>query len=267
MTHCDCIQKLSRDIYSFLTEIFKYKLSFSELGLTDFLVFHLVYNSDIFKLTNVEIYKCPWTIESVYGNDIDLFVENKSGCFNWYALQAKVMSYNGSFKDLIFKSRRKIQQWDKLTNHESTYGSKSYYLLYIGEYINQPFVAPTRKDCLGTPNMQELGLGIVESHRINSIMNTKPQKSKKIHFTDVFPQDLDSIRKLFCCVDLLPPSTKQFRKDQIDLKNYNRIYTNTEKNEEVNSNKSKKLSDGSAPIRIIKSLNEKKPPRTLSRIY
>jgi hypothetical protein len=110
MTHCNNIRQFSSGVYHFLTDVFKYRLTFSEIGITDHLVLDLVRYSKITGQNNVEIFKVPWTVESVYGNDIDLFIQNTSGAYNWYALQAKVMSFNGAFKDLKIDSVAISQQ-------------------------------------------------------------------------------------------------------------------------------------------------------------
>ena len=93
MSHCNNIRQFSSAVYLFLTEVFSYRLTFSELGLTDHLLLDLARYSRLTGLRTVEIYKMSWRIESVYGNDIDLFIQNNSGTYNWYALQAKVMSF------------------------------------------------------------------------------------------------------------------------------------------------------------------------------
>lgn len=226
MTPCKYIGAFSCDVYDFLTDVFSYRLSFSEIGLTDHLMLALARYSSIDRDNTIEIYKTSWRTESVYGNDIDLFVQNNAGTFNWYALQAKVMSYNGAFKDLKFKRNSTAQQWDKLLLHESNFGSKTYYLLYSGKSRRPPTDSPTRSDCIGIPSIEELGLGIVETQAISSI-RASMTNSQQFFFRHVFPNQIDSIRKLFCCSDSLPQTTKQFKRADIDTKAYRKIYSNT----------------------------------------
>jgi hypothetical protein len=253
--HCENVRSFSRAVYSHLTEVFSYRLSFSELGLTDHFVLNLVRNTNWNGLQDVEIYKVGWNIESVYGNDLDLFVQTNLGTYNWYALQAKVMSSNGSYKDLKEKTFALQQQWDKLLDHETQFNSKTFYLLYNGYYNTRRPLAtnPTRSDCIGIPPIQELGLGIVETGTIKTIRADKTP-SANLYFTDVFPQYIDSIRKLFCCKGSLPATKKQFTRDEIKTDSYQRIYLNDNiKGEEIDNENVLTLPEGFAPYRIILS--------------
>jgi hypothetical protein len=207
---------------------------------------------------SVEIYKMPWTVETIYGNDIDLFIQNNSGTFNWYALQAKVMAFNGAFKDLKYNRLATSQQWDKLLLHEATFGSKSYYLLYSGKSQRPPTSSPTRSDCIGIPAIDELGLGIVETQVIKNIRTSNIRPAQQLFFRHVFPNDIDSIRKLFCCSGSLPQTTKQFNRAEIDTSGYQRIYfSDGEKIEETDDEiKKNNLKEGFAPIRLIVTTGE-----------
>lgn len=193
-----------------------------------------------------------------YGNDIDLFIQNNTGTFNWYALQAKVMSFNGAFKDLKHNKLAAIQQWDKLISHETNFGSKTYYLLYIGQSLRPPRNAPSRSDCLGIPTMDELGLGVVETKVVKNIRATI-KKTQLVYFKHVFPNDIDSIRKLFCCTANLPQTAQVFQKSDIDTRGYQRIYpvNNNEINEDTNEGIEPIISEnGKAPIRLIISIEQ-----------
>jgi hypothetical protein len=255
MSHCQNINYFSEAVYSFLSRVFRYQLSFSEIGLTDHLILNIAEYSNAHSLNNVEIFKIPWTIESVYGNDIDLFIQNASGKFNWYALQAKVMSYNGSFRDLKNRSAVIGQQWDKLLDHEIDFGSKTYYLFYSGKSLRPPNGLPTRNDCIGIPKIEELGLGIVDTSVIKNLREHVLTPYGFLYFKHIFPDHVDSLRKLFCCIDNLPKTPQQFTRSQIDTTGYQKIFFNEsvsiiEENEDYEGENEKK-SKGSAPIRII----------------
>lgn len=71
MSNCNNIRHFSSAVYHHLSKVFSYRLSFSEINLTDHLILNLVNYSTINNDDTIEIYKLPWTIESVYGNDID----------------------------------------------------------------------------------------------------------------------------------------------------------------------------------------------------
>jgi hypothetical protein len=263
MTHCDNIRFLSESVYRFLTDVFSHKLSFSELGITDLLIFSIAEYSRLVSTDKIEIYKTSWKYESIYGNDIDLFIQNNTGKFNPYALQAKVMSYSGFFKDTKIKKElkngqwvRAEQQWEKLLKHEKKFGSKTYYLLYCGKPSWRPpkaQVIPIRKDCLGVPTIEELGFGIVERCEIENLKNSTTTNHGALNFKDVFPLKIDSLRKLFCCSADLPPTKKQYELNEIDKSGYKKIYTDaSEKKENVETESDRhKPKKGNAPIRII----------------
>jgi len=223
MPYCDKIREYSKEVYALLTEVFDYRLSYSELGLTDQLVLQIARWEYQMQSGQVEIYKTTWPIESVWGNDIDLFIQNSSGAYDWYALQAKVMSFNGAFKDLRYPWRSGRGQWDMLLEHEQEFGSKGFYLLYCGRSQAAPTGVPTRSDCLGVPAIEELGLGIVDPQIIRNIRLNTLRHSQLFDFTQVFPDHIDSFRKLFCCDEERTRSVAQFQKEKIDIKGYRKI--------------------------------------------
>ncbi|SMO97121.1 hypothetical protein SAMN06265171_1204 [Chryseobacterium rhizoplanae] len=215
------------------------------------LTIYIVEYSAVTNDQTIEIYKLPWTVESVYGNDIDLFIQNGEGSYNWYALQAKVMSYNGAFKDLKYNRNEAFQQWDKLLRHESVYGSKTFYLLYSGNSLRAPYVQPTRRDCIGIPLISELGLGIVETRIVADIRTNVLRHSQMLYFEQVFPDHLDSIRKLFCCSPHLPPKGKTFKREEIETFGYRQVYADSKEFDEDRDSQRYEIPDGAAAIRMI----------------
>lgn len=251
MSHCNNIRRFSRAVFSHLSKVFSYKLSFSEIGLTDHLLLNIVEYSAVTNDQTVEIYKLPWSVESVYGNDIDLFIQNREGSYNWYALQAKVMSYNGAFKDLKYNRSEAFQQWDKLLRHESVFGSKTFYLLYSGNFHRAPHIQPTRRDCLGMPRINELGLGIVETHIVDHIRTNVLRHYQMFYFEHVFPDYLDSLRKLFCCSSHLPPEGKTFKREEIETVGYRQVYADSKEFDEDRDSQRYEIPDGAAAIRMV----------------
>lgn len=273
MSQCNNIRQFSSDVYHFLTDVFDCNLNFSELGMTDHFLHNIVRYSKLTNQQNVAIYKMPWTIESVYGNDIDLFIQNAAGTYNWYALQAKIMSPNGAFSDIKHKPVP-IQQWDKLLTHEAIFGSKTYYLLYSGKSKRPPSANSIRGDCIGIPPIEELGAGIVETLIIKNIRNgLRPYAN--LFFRDVFPIHIDSLRKLFCCVQDLPETPAQFAREEILIDGYQRIYddgnvTEDQLDEEQGYETEEQfdkevLKDGKASIRIIITNEEARPSQHIKQ--
>ncbi|WP_203296530.1 hypothetical protein [Luteirhabdus pelagi] len=193
--------------------------------MTDHLVLNIARYRRVTGDNTVDIFKLPWTIESVYGNDLDLFIEKSNGTFDWYSLQAKIMGTNGAFKDIKNPTGGNLAQWNKLKVHERLFGSKTFYLLYCGNpQLNRITQSPTRSDCIGIPNVEEYGLTIVETDIIKNLRERILSPYGQLFFNNVFPNDTDSIRKLFCCLGKTVKSKKQFKFNEINTKNYQRIY-------------------------------------------
>jgi len=198
MNLCNSIDLFSCNVYSYLSRVFRYRLKMSEIGLTDIFIFQIVDFCYTYKISNVKIYATSWKVESKYGNDIDLFIKRPDGKYNRFVFQAKIMSYNGAYKDL--KLKKKPNQWDKLLEHELKYKSKSFYLFFNGQQNFKPIKTnATRKDCIGSPSITELGLGIVETIYVKKIREGLPNPYGQVYMRDFFPNYMDSIRKLFCC--------------------------------------------------------------------
>ncbi len=190
---CTFIKTEAPELYNLLTKIFQYQLKMAEIGLTDLFIYKLTEYCDVNSLKNIAIYHAKQ--ESVYGADIDLFVEQDPGIYFWFALQAKVMNKQGLYKDLRIK-KKSPQQWEKLKDNETKHGSKAFYLFYNGDYKKTGLPTPTRSDCQGTPALQDYGYGIVERQCIAAHFVGGAARAK---FTDFYPKDMDSLRKLLCC--------------------------------------------------------------------
>ncbi len=190
---CTFIKSEAPELFDLLTNVFKYKLKLAEIGITDLLIYKLTEYCDVNHLSNVAIYHAKQ--ESVYGADIDLFVEQTTGKFIWFALQAKVMNHQGVYKDLRIK-KKSPQQWEKLKHNEATHGAKAYYLFYNGDYTSFGLPTPTRSDCQGVPGISDYGYGIVERRHIEAHFSGGALKAK---LTDFYPHDMDALRKLLCC--------------------------------------------------------------------
>lgn len=249
----------SSTVFRFLSEVFSYRLGFSELGLTDWFVLQIARWESRYRTGQVEIYKMSWPIESLWGNDIDLFIQNSGGTYDWYVLQAKVMSANGAFEDLKVRPNAAPQQWHMLMNHELLFGSLAYYLLYSGHSRRFPAGIPTRADCDGIPPIGELGLGIVEASVIASIRTHTLRPAQKLYFRHVFPDHVDSIRRLFCCTDANPRSSRQFQRNDIDTRGYIRVVYDPDatlgyqdgEEDELDKSEPVESKDGRARVRMI----------------
>lgn len=256
MSICDHTSYFSRQAFHHLSEVFDYGLSFSELGMTDLFVLDLVRFSQqgASSKLQVEVYKTSWPVERLFGNDIDLFVGDGTGQYDWYALQAKVMSHNGAFKDLKIKKSGKMHQWHKLLLHEHLFGSQAFYLLYIGKSkTNFPTASPTSTDCQGQASIAEYGLTLVKAL---DIMNTVTTASPML-FSAVFPGSAEPLGSLFCCPRIPPPTAKKFSRKAILPPVYKRVYARGKDDDPYQgaNHPDNFRPDGFAPIRILIELN------------
>ncbi len=82
MNICNFIDNESKFIFTLLTDVFKYNLTYSEIGLTDLLIYKLTNSINDNSLKNIDIFKLPSNIKSVFGNDIDIFIQNSYNTYN-----------------------------------------------------------------------------------------------------------------------------------------------------------------------------------------
>ncbi|RSK45493.1 hypothetical protein [Hymenobacter rigui] len=223
--------------------------------MTDLFVLELVRFSQRVAPFQVQVYKTSWPVEKPFGNDIDLFVQDATGQYDWYALQAKVMSHEGVFNDLKVKKAGTVEeQWHKLLLHEYLFGSQAFYLLYVGESkTNFPTAAPIWTDCRGPASIADFDLTLVKAL---DIMNTV-SSSSPMPFSAVFPDYAEPLRSLFCCPRTPSPTAKKFSRRDILPPIYEQVYARDKSADPYRgyNHPDNFRSDGFAPIRILIDLN------------
>lgn len=255
MSLCDYSSYLSQRVYRHLSDVFRYELSFSELGMTDHFILDLVRFTHRRSPATIKVYKTSWPVETAFGNDIDLFVGDGTGQYDWYALQAKVMSHEGEFNDLKVKVKGELHQWHKLLLHERLFGSQAFYLLYVGKSkTNFPPTRPTKQDCHGVvAPIGDYGLSLVKALDIyKTVTRTTPMK-----FSDVFPDLVEPLRSIFCCPRPLPPTAKKYSEAEIFSPAYRQVYARERRDASSQDYNALDhvLPDGFAPLRILIDLN------------
>ncbi|TPG64631.1 DUF6615 family protein [Hymenobacter nivis] len=254
MSLCDYSSYLSQRVYRHLSDVFRFGLSFSELGLTDHFILDLARFSHRSRSATVKVYKTSWPVETAFGNDIDLFVGDGTGQYDWYALQAKVMSHEGEFNDLKIKAKGEFHQWLKLLTHERLFGSQAFYLLYVGKSkTNFPTTGPTKKDCNGVAPIGEYGLSLVKALNIHkTVTRTTPMK-----FTEVFPDLVEPLRSIFCCPRPLHLTARKYTEDEIATPAYRQVYARAKSDDIYQGYNASDhvLPDGFAPLRVLIDLN------------
>lgn len=246
------IRYFSKHIYRYLSRVFSFKLAIDERGINDHLVFSIVEYCHKQGFADVLIYKSRKPKEETdYGHDFDLFVECENAKFAYFALQAKVMNFNGKYPSFDYAKK----QWEKLEKHEKKFYSKAYYMFYNGKYLKTSTLQPPKTDCLGIPLIEEYGIGIVENEEIAKKV---AGGAKSICFTDFYPEKMNAFRKLFYCScnDLGGIPLLSF--DEIDISfPYDQVKLNSEFSiEESIQNEDLSTPDGGAPIRIIVKRND-----------
>lgn len=183
---CHLFELIARYVWDSIVHNHKYKLHKSEIGITNDIIAlirdHKLRNQNFGVWANLAIK------ESIYGCDIDVFVETGIDEFIWYALQAKVLKLNGRYERLRDKS-----QWIKLSNLKDISGCIPFYLFYNGF----DKVPGTFKDCcLQTVKETQLGCALVSIKDVERITSEKPI----IRYADFFPAYIHPWRELVCCV-------------------------------------------------------------------
>jgi hypothetical protein len=251
---CEYSSYLSQRVYRHLSDVFRHELSFSELGMTDHFILDLVRFTHRSSPATVKVYKTSWPVETAFGNDIDLFIGDGTGQYDWYAMQAKVMSHEGEFNDLKVKVKGELHQWHKLLLHERLFGSQAFYLLYVGKSkTNFPSTLPTKEDCHGLAPIGDYGLSLVKALDIHkTVTRTTPMK-----FSDVFPDLVEPLRSIFCCPRPLPPTAKKYSEDEIFTPAYRQVYAREKGDADSRDYNvlDHVLPDGFAPLRILIDLN------------
>jgi hypothetical protein len=126
---CNDIRNLSTGLWHYLTDVFRFQLRASEIGITN----HLVYFITSFysgRIPGIEVYTFNAKHEKLRGADIDLFIQLPNGLYRFYMLQAKVSGYNGKYLDI--EQWTPNAQYNTLLSRAKLEGASPYYLLYTG---------------------------------------------------------------------------------------------------------------------------------------
>ena len=231
-----------------MSKVFMYNLKVSEIGLTNHLVFDITNFYASFP-SKCEVYSLHAINEHIRGADIDLFIQNSSGSYQYYMIQAKVMDYRGYYNDIAKWNPK--SQFLKLIKGAKKENALPLYLLYNG----------STKNSLNGEG--KYGTSVVAAGEINKF-RTNQRKVGYIHgqnklYFDLIYQYMEPYQNLFCNglegIDL-PPNKKE--NEIYTGFPYRKIQKNTDVNplsEDGKNDYLEKLSiikeKGLAPIRII----------------
>lgn len=250
------IRNYSTHIFRYLSRVFSFKLAIDERGINDALIFSLTEFCYRQGYSDILIYKSKAPKKEVeFGHDFDLYVECCSSKYMYFAIQAKVLNYEGVYGSFD-KSK---QQWEKLKEHEKEFKSKAFYMFYNGQFIGNKIPNPTKSDCLGIPNVLEYGIGIVDNDVISKIV---PSKSK-VKFDDFYPDNMDTFRKLLMCPCYSLDVKHLFSIEEIEIRepyelvNKTNLAQDPSQTNDRNDQNENEYMIGKAPIRIIVKKYEK----------
>ena len=203
MTHyCPQITRLSQFLWHYMSDVFRYGLSVSEIGITK----HLIY--DIISFYNhlgvgLEAYAKPARDEKQRGADIDLFIQNSLGNYHHYMLQSKVMDFDGRYQDI--RNFSPNAQFFRLIQAAQNENALPLYLLYNGN---------TSNSSQGDLNFGAsiIHASVIRDIRTNQIgLSTVP----RITFNQLFQAGMEPYQVLFCKGSNVLPKPPEKSKDEI----------------------------------------------------
>ncbi|MFN8396475.1 MAG: hypothetical protein U0176_17760 [Bacteroidia bacterium] len=193
---------------------------------------------------NVGVWANPGHREIDHGSDMDIFVETNPGRFVWWALQAKVLSADGTYKGLK-KLHNGEYQWDKLERLQGSAGCFIRYLLYNGvaNYEHDSLV-----DSCNLPfPPHQYGCSLVEIPTFKSIALARVPR-----FRDFHPDHAEPWRIIPCClVSSLRDDPTYYNIDQV--RNGVSYYEPADGNPPIFSEGEKALELNNLPVNAIRT--------------
>ncbi len=126
---CKLFEEIANNTWKHVIRNHSTGVQVSEVGKTNDIVAEI--RASHLADNNIGVWANPGHLEIENGSDLDIFVETKVGMFVWWALQAKVLKRDGTYKGLTTLHGREYQ-WDKLRRLSEQTGCFSRYLLYNG---------------------------------------------------------------------------------------------------------------------------------------
>lgn len=164
------------------------RVQVDERGKTNDIIAEIRENARL--IPNIGVWANPGHKEIDHGSDMDIFVETKLGVFVWWALQAKVLKVDGTYKDLK-KEPGGSTQWSKLNQLSIKAGCLTRYLLYngLGDF---PYEGVDL--CNRGFNEEQYGCSLVTTEDMEQIANAKVPR-----FWDFHPDHAQPWRIITCC--------------------------------------------------------------------
>mgnify|MGYP003534107135 CR=1 FL=1 len=193
---CQLFKDIADKVWFRILRKHKLGLNDKEVAITNDIIADIL-EYRITHLKNFDVYARDGYLESVYGNDIDLFVEIYPDEYKWFALQAKLLKKNNKYNSLRDSSDGDYQ-WDKLYHLEEISGCTPYYLLYNGV---ENYKHPGKDLCNKEFNESQFGCSLVEPREIETLATKIGRTGRYINpkFEDIHPKLAQPWRVLVCC--------------------------------------------------------------------
>lgn len=186
---CHLFIRIAEEIWQHIIYNHNAGINVSEIGITKDII--ALIRTHFKTVPNFGVWANPGFKESIYGSDIDIFVETNTGDFVWYALQAKALQLNGTYSDMA-GIRNGEYQWQKLEKLEELSGCITKYLLYNG--VENYHFRGTDK-CKNPFDETQFGCSLVDKDIVKSV-----SLSKTPTFYDFYPKDAQPWRVIVCCL-------------------------------------------------------------------
>lgn len=195
---CKLFESIASKVWNDINRHHKVKMDMPEIGITAQIIVDILTYRVNFE-QNFDVYVNKAFKESLYGGDIDIFVETDPNRYRWFALQAKALKHNKKYDTIRYDNKTR-QQWESLRILESMTGCKGYYLLYNG--IHTTHSLKLNKDsCYRMFADEQFGCSLVKLNKIEEIANQKHSSGnyKTPGYYDFHPDNAQPWRTLVCC--------------------------------------------------------------------
>lgn len=180
---CELFKKISKSVWDKIIFNHYVKTEVSEIGLTNDIVATI--RNYALRKKNIGIWANMGKNESLYGSDIDVFIERKKGMFVWYAMQAKVLKIKRNY-DIMSK-----HQWEMLNHLNELSGCMTKFLLYNGV---SDFKYSGKDVCNNKFYAHQFGCSLVKPEVVRILSENSNPK-----FNDFHPKIAQPWRSIVCC--------------------------------------------------------------------
>lgn len=177
-SYCQDAHTLTTGFLRYATDVFRYNLKVSEVGITNHLIYHITSHYG----GTGQAYEA-WALhsqhENTIGADIEIFVERSDGRYFHYLIQAKVMSSNGRYDHINHWSPN--SQIERLIISARRKYAHPLYLLYNGNTLHYNQLLPEH-------GMTLVSADLIKEFRQNQRINQPEGNLPRVTFSS-FPEN------------------------------------------------------------------------------